>query len=80
MHTYFDRRRLIPSFGFGAERMELPFEKLLEECPRFGGVCGPDFDEGNNTVVHNDSPNRIKTAKAQTPKVRLRDRLRRDSR
>jgi len=35
--------------------MELPVEKLLEECPRFGGVCGPDFNEGNNILVHNDS-------------------------
>ena len=43
MHTYFDRGRLIPSFGLGAKRMELPLEKLLEESPRLGGVCGTRF-------------------------------------
>ena len=31
MHTYFDRGGLIPSFGLGVKRMELPLEKLLEE-------------------------------------------------
>jgi hypothetical protein len=60
VHTYFDRGGLIPSFRLGAKRMELPLEKLLEEHPRFGGVCGPDFNERNNIVAHNDSPNRIK--------------------
>ena len=39
VHTYFDRGGLIPSFGLGAKRMELPIEKLLEESPRFGRVC-----------------------------------------
>src|SRR5271170_5622425 len=68
MHTYFDRGGLIPSFGLGAQRMELPLEKLLEERPRFGGVCGSDFNERNNIVAHNDSPNRIKTLKVPSPK------------
>jgi hypothetical protein len=53
MHTYFDRGGLIPSFGLGTKRMELPLEKLLEESTRFGGVCGPDFNERNNLVAHN---------------------------
>lgn len=55
VHTYSDRGGLIPSFGLGAKRMELPLEKLLEESPCLGGICGPDFNERNNILAHNRS-------------------------
>ncbi|MGB6947126.1 MAG: hypothetical protein WBE37_32305 [Bryobacteraceae bacterium] len=52
VHTYSDRGGLIPSLGLSAKRMELPLEKLLEESPGLGGVCGPDFNERNNILAH----------------------------